>query len=165
MAEVETDSELPKDGPPGTCKGLHLFLYVFHFILHFVGFFQLKDPYGLLNRQMAYNVGEETQMSPRLGTTKLRFFMCGNLILVYIKPTSYRATDDSTDERASDGEEGKDSVRSDSPLTCSGAEARSQRADSEATDDDSEEVLDTREKYLIFTMGSRTYTPHQIGLD
>ncbi|KAI9565671.1 hypothetical protein GHT06_009463 [Daphnia sinensis] len=84
-------------------------------------------------------------------------------------PNIAAARDDETkeeskndDDDADDAEE--DSTRSDSPLTCSGAEARSQRAESEATDDDSEEVLDPREKYLIFTMGSRTYTPHQIGL-
>ncbi len=28
----------------------------------------------------------------------------------------------------------------------------------------SEDVLDAREKFLIFTMGSTTYTPHQIGI-
>lgn len=67
------------------------------------------------------------------------------------------------EEVKSEVDEAEESIRSDSPLTCSGAEARSQRAESEATDDDSEEVLDTREKFLIFTMGSRTYTPHQIG--
>jgi hypothetical protein len=68
------------------------------------------------------------------------------------------------DSKSEDNEAGEESARSESPLTCSGGtEARSQRADSEATDDDSEEVLDPREKFLIFTMGSRTYTPHQIG--
>jgi hypothetical protein len=67
------------------------------------------------------------------------------------------------DSKSEDDEAGEESARSDSPLNCSGAESRSQRAESEATDDDSEEVLDPREKFLIFTMGSRTYTPHQIG--
>lgn len=71
--------------------------------------------------------------------------------------------EDEAEESPSEDGNGEESSRSDSPLNCSGAEARSQRADSEATDDDSEEVLDTREKFLIFTMGSRTYTPHQIG--
>uniref|UniRef100_A0A0P6G366 F-box/WD repeat-containing protein n=1 Tax=Daphnia magna TaxID=35525 RepID=A0A0P6G366_9CRUS len=68
------------------------------------------------------------------------------------------------ESKSDDDEVEKESTRSDSPLACSGAEASSQRAESEATDDDSEEVLDPREKFLIFTMGSRTYTPHQIGL-
>ena len=63
----------------------------------------------------------------------------------------------------SKSESDENSAISDSPLVCSGSEPQSQRAESEATDDDSEEVLDTRDKYLIFTMGSRTYTPHQIG--
>ena len=69
---------------------------------------------------------------------------------------------DVVDDSKSEG--GEQSARSDSPLTSSGTGAWSQRAESEATDDDSEEVLDPREKFLIFTMGSRTYTPHQIGL-
>lgn len=58
------------------------------------------------------------------------------------------------------------SARSDgSPPVCSEEELCSGRAESETSeDDDSEEVLDSREKFLIFTMGSRTYTPHQIGL-
>jgi hypothetical protein len=43
-----------------------------------------------------------------------------------------------------------------------GAESRSNRAGS-ADSDESEDVLDAREKFLIFTMGSTTYTPHQIG--
>lgn len=68
------------------------------------------------------------------------------------------------DSKSEDNEAGEQSGRSDSPLTSSGTGARSQRAESEATDEDSEEVLDPREKFLIFTMGSRTYTPHQIGL-
>lgn len=68
------------------------------------------------------------------------------------------------DSKSEDNEAGEQSGRSDSPLTSSGTGTRSQRAESEATDEDSEEVLDPREKFLIFTMGSRTYTPHQIGL-
>ena len=35
--------------------------------------------------------------------------------------------------------------------------------DSTCSSDESEEVIDSREKFLIFTMGSLTYTPHQIG--
>ena len=55
-------------------------------------------------------------------------------------------------------------VKSESPSACSEGEDRSQQAESETSEeDDSEEVLDSREKFLIFTMGSRTYTPHQIG--
>lgn len=76
-----------------------------------------------------------------------------------------KGDDETKEETKSEGDyTEEESARSNSPLACSGAEARSQRAESEATDDDSEEVLDPREKFLIFTMGSRTYTPHQIGL-
>lgn len=52
----------------------------------------------------------------------------------------------------------------------SGADAKVDAVEGESSeeeddeDDNSEEVLDSREKFLIFTMGSRTYTPHQIGL-
>ncbi|XP_046635564.1 F-box/WD repeat-containing protein 5-like isoform X1 [Daphnia pulicaria] len=78
--------------------------------------------------------------------------------------TSAMDHDIEDDSKSEDNEAGEQSGRSDSPLTSSGTGARSQRAESEATDEDSEEVLDPREKFLIFTMGSRTYTPHQIGL-
>jgi len=36
--------------------------------------------------------------------------------------------------------------------------------DSGSSDDESQKVIDTRDKWLIFTMGTLTYTPHQIGL-
>lgn len=39
-----------------------------------------------------------------------------------------------------------------SPSKCSSAE-----------DDSEDDFLDTRAKWLIFTCGSRTYTPHQLG--
>ena len=35
--------------------------------------------------------------------------------------------------------------------------------DSGSSDDESQKVIDTRDKWLIFTMGTLTYTPHQIG--
>lgn len=66
---------------------------------------------------------------------------------------------------AEDGDEDDISQQStQSSASGTGAESQSRQSESEESDDDaSEEVLDSREKYLIFTMGSRTYTPHQIG--
>ena len=37
--------------------------------------------------------------------------------------------------------------------------------DSTDSSDESEEVIDSREKFLIFTIGSLTCIPHQIGIN
>ena len=112
--------------------------------------------------------GEIRQRNLLLGIQVSYYLLIIEFIKIFFLLRSTSRIVDEEDEKAEElkseeGDEVVESIRSDSPLTCSGAEARSQRAESEATDDDSEEVLDTREKFLIFTMGSRTYTPHQIG--
>lgn len=75
------------------------------------------------------------------------------------------STRDDDEEKMEKNDRAK-SARADSPADGSEEEVCSGRAESETSEeDDSEEVLDLREKFLIFTMGSRTYTPHQIGID
>lgn len=90
-------------------------------------------------------------------------FILGVFNIYMSSPCNVADNQEDTEDSRSEEDETEESNRSHSPPNCLGAEARSPQGDSEATDDDSEEVLDTREKFLIFTMGSRTYTPHQIG--
>lgn len=49
------------------------------------------------------------------------------------------------------------------PVTHSEEESDLDGCDSQEEDTSIEKILDPREKFLIFTTGSLTYTPHQIG--
>ena len=72
----------------------------------------------------------------------------------------------SCSEVANDEEEEIDHSEADSErASTDGLNLSSTSEDFTDSSDESKEVIDSREKFLIFTIGSLTCTPHQIGIN
>ncbi|CAG0892547.1 unnamed protein product [Cyprideis torosa] len=100
-------------------------------------------------------------------------FVLGGLTIVYLHRSELQPTalpypdanfEDEGDSSSSEAEQNHRGATAARPSSSEhDAHCTYRCYSSEEDDDKGLQILDSREKYLIFTTGSKTYTPHQIG--